>query len=168
MNQGVHRETAALQNSAASLLGDDTRPRKLRDETARAVTSNQSAPTVIDYPEIFRRPTSALRWCVRLSRGWSCRLRLDRRDVGPMVHTMWNFGEPLAAIEACKTILVSNPQHVYAYIHIVDLAARDVRDFRRAHRYYMRGLSTLSSPHDRELLASFFLYTAVMNSILGS
>ena len=84
-----------------------------------------------------------------------------------MVHAFWNFGEPLAAIGACKTVLATNPQSVYAYIHIIDLAAREVHDFRRARKYYMLGLSTLSSANDRELLASFFLYTATMNSILG-
>jgi len=85
-----------------------------------------------------------------------------------MVHALWNFGEPLAAIEACKTVLAGNPQQVYAYIHIIDLAARELRDAKRAHKYYLRGLATLNSARDRELLESFFLYTSTMNSALGS
>lgn len=85
-----------------------------------------------------------------------------------MVHALWNFGEPRAAIEACKTVLAGNPQHLYAYIHIIDLAAREGRDFRCAYKYYLKGISTLSNARDRELLESFFLYTATVHSLVVS
>ena len=164
-----------MHSRSAFSHSEEMQPRMLLDDAAWLATSGQSDRTDGDYRRDLGwqapdqgQPVSLLRWGVRLCRGWYCRLRLDRNDAGPMVHVLWNFGEPLAAIEACKTILVDNPQNVYAYIHIIDLAAREVRDFKRAHKYYRRGLSTLNHSRDRELLASFFVYTATLNFALGS
>ena len=174
MKQNGHRAAAVLHRHAASSRSDDLQPHKLSDDAAWLATLVQSDQPGVGYrgdtgwpASDQEQPVSLLRRGIRLCRGWYCRLRLDRHDAGPMVHILWNFGELRAAIEACKTILVNNPQHVYAYIHIIDLAARELRDFSRAHKYYLRGLSTLICPRDRELLASFYLYTATVNSPLG-
>lgn len=160
----------AVSRGAATARPDDlTRPRKLSDYGAWLETTMQTDRADVDYWQSEYRQAakhlpqvSAARWCLRMCRGWYCWLRLDRRDAGPMVHALWNYGEPLEAIEACKSAISRKPQNVYAYLHIVDLLACEAHDYTRAYKYYARGIAKLTSSRDRELLESLFLYTMTM------
>lgn len=79
-----------------------------------------------------------------------------------MVHALWTYGEPLAAIEACRSVISRKPQNVYAYIHIINLLVCEARDYTRAYKYYARGIAKLPRSRDRERLESLFLYTMTM------
>lgn len=107
--------------------------------------------------------TGALSWCSRMLKGWMCSWRLNRRDVSPMVHSLFDHGEKSAAIAACEQAQVSDPQNVYAYVHAIQLTVRYYRNFAQARLYLERGTATLRDPADRELLTSFHLYATSLN-----
>lgn len=97
-------------------------------------------------------------WFVRMFKGWLCRRRLDRHDVSPLVHALYDHGENYAALTACEQMQYDQPQNVYAYVHAIDLAMRCHRNFKRAQRSLTRGREVLHNAHERDLLECFYLY----------
>jgi hypothetical protein len=97
-------------------------------------------------------------------RGWLCRRQLNRHDVSPLVHALFDHGENYAALTACEQIQQEQPQNVYAYVHAIDLALRCHRNIKRAQRSLTRGQAVLRNAHERDLLECFHLYAT---SIMG-
>ena len=105
-------------------------------------------------------------WLGRMFRGWLCRRRLNRHDVSPLVHALFDHGENYAALSACEQIQLEQPQNVYAYVHAIDLALRCHRNIKRAHRSLSRGQAVLRDARERDLLECFHLYaTSVMGRL---
>lgn len=103
-------------------------------------------------------------WLMRMFRGWRCHRQLNRHDVSPMVHALYDHGEHYAALAACEQIQQEQPQNVYAYLHAIDLALRCYRNERRAQRSLNRGREMLRNASERDLLECFHLYAT---SIMG-
>ena len=103
-------------------------------------------------------------WVLRMYTGWLCRRRLNRQDVSPLVHALFDHGEKYAALAACEQVQQEQPQNLHAYIHGIDLALRCHRNVRRALRSLNRGQATLKNSHERDLLECFHLYAT---SIMG-
>ena len=139
----------------------------------KASISTSDTPDVAQVSQVFDTPTGKTgdtlgsrsnsrpprHWMTRLLRGAQCRWRLNRNDASPLVHSLWNFGEPFAAMDACKRVIASTPENPYAYIHLIDLSLRQFKDLGQATKYYRSGVDSLESTASLELLESFFLYT---------
>ena len=72
----------------------------------------------------------------------------------PLAHR--KFDRYDQAMEALETIVQETPDHLDAWVEMVDIALSDLEDPERARMTLHRGLRALSDPEDRERLAQAY------------
>lgn len=114
----------------------------------------------VDPPLIQAQATVARGW-QRFLRGLRYRRSMNRADASPLVASLDNFGERIAALEACAHVIEATPQNVHAHLHMIDLCTRRFSDLHAAARHRDRALLMLDCQEARELVESFYVYCRV-------